>query len=133
MKKQILVMVGVLCLCGAAFAKKFPVTASPSVPAARGDLNISTDKNGNDRLKLDVQHLADPSSLTPPGGTYVVWIQSRGGNPENQGRLKVDKNLKAVFETVTPYKDFQLMVTAEQDPTAKAPTGIQVLNVNVQP
>jgi hypothetical protein len=133
MTKQVLVLVAAVCFSGAAFAKKFPITASPSVPAARGELNISNDKNGNDRVKLEVEHLADPASLTPPGGTYVVWIQSRGGNPENQGRLKVDKNLNGQFETVTPYKDFQLMVTAEPDPTAKTPTGMQVLSVNVQP
>jgi len=133
MKKQFLVLVAALCLCGVAFAKKFPVTASPTVPAARGELDISHDKNGNERVKLELEHLADPASLTPPGGTYVVWIQSRGGNPENQGRLKVDKNLKASFETVTPYKDFQLTITAELDPTAKTPSGMQVLSVNVQP
>jgi len=132
MKKQILALVAAVCLCGALFAKKFPVTASASVPAARGDVDVSSDSNGNEKVKLKVEHLADPSSLTPPGGTYVVWIQSRGGSPENQGRLKIDKNLKAEFETVTPYKTFQLMVTAEPDPTVKMPTGMGVLSVSVQ-
>jgi hypothetical protein len=91
------------------------MTAAPSVPGARAEIAISKDKNGNTRLKMTVQHLANLENLTPRASAYVVWLQERDGNSENQGQLKMDKNLKATFETVTPFKSFDVFVTAEQD------------------
>jgi hypothetical protein len=129
----------VICLVLALFctnaeaAKKFPMTASSVVPAARGQVEIDKDKNGNIRLNMNVEHLADPQNLTPSAAVYVVWLQERGGNPENQGQLKVDKNLKARFETVTPSKSFDLFVTGERDYSAKAPSGPEVLRTAIQP
>lgn len=113
-------------------AKKYPLTAASIVPGARGELKVDKDKNGNTRLSMAVQHLANPANLTPPATAYVVWLQDRGGDAENRGRLKMDKNLKASFETVTPLKNFDLLVTAEQDLQAKTPTGPEVLKASVQ-
>jgi hypothetical protein len=109
------------------------MTAASIVPAARGEVAIDKDKNGNTRLKMTVQHLAKLENLTPPAAVYVVWLQERGGNSENQGQLKVDKNLNATFETVTPLKSFDVFVTAEQDASAKDPHGPQVLTATIQP
>ncbi|MGD0577432.1 MAG: hypothetical protein ABSC08_00735, partial [Bryobacteraceae bacterium] len=90
-------------------AKKYPMTAASIVPGARGEVVISKDDNGNTRLKMSVQHLANLENLTPRAAAYVVWLQERGGKPaENQGQLKMDKNLKATFEAVTPYKSFDV-------------------------
>jgi hypothetical protein len=129
----------VICLALALFctiaeaAKKFPMTASSVVPAARGQVDVDNDKNGNIRVNMNVEHLANPQNLTPPAVVYVVWLQDRGGNPENQGQLKVDKNLKAGFKTVTPSKNFELFVTGERDYSAKAPSGPEVLRTTIQP
>jgi non-ribosomal peptide synthetase component E (peptide arylation enzyme) len=121
-------------LCTVAYAaKKYPMTAASIVPGARGEVVISQDKNGNTGLKMTVQHLASVENLTPRASAYVVWLQERGGNPENQGQLKVDKNLKATFETVTPFKSFEVFVTAEQDSRVKSPSGPEVLMATIQP
>jgi len=121
-------------LCTAAYAaKKYPMTAASIVPGARGDVAISKDNNGNTKLKMTVQHLANLENLTPRASAYVVWLQERGGNPENQGQLKMDKNLKATFETVTPLKSFDVFVTAEQDFRVKSPSGPEVLRATIQP
>lgn len=114
-------------------AKKFPMTAASIVPAARGEVQIDKDKNGNIRVNIKVEHLANPENLTPPAVVYVVWLQDKGGNPENQGQLKVDKKLTASFKTVTPSKSFDLFVTAERDSGAKAPSGPEVLRTAIQP
>src|SRR6478735_7117907 len=121
------VLVLSLLICAAANAKKFPLAASPTVPAARGDVQIGRDKNGNTKFKIKVQHLAEPGNLTPPRTAYVVWLQERGGNAESQGQLKVDKKLNASFESVTPAKSFDVFVTAEQEAAAKTPTGTEIL------
>ena len=63
-------------------AKKFPMNASSVVPAARGEVEIDKDKNGNIRLNMNVEHLANPQNLTPAAAVYVVWLQERGGNPD---------------------------------------------------
>jgi hypothetical protein len=109
------------------------MAASTIVPAARGEVAIDKDKNGNTKLKMTVQHLAKPENLTPRAAAYVVWLQERGGNSENKGELKVDKNLNATFETVTPMKSFDVFVTAEQDARATDPRGPQVLTATIQP
>jgi hypothetical protein len=120
--------------CAVAYAgKKYPMTAASIVPGARAEVEISKDKNGNTRLKMTVQHLANLENLTPRAVAYVVWLQERGGNSENQGQLKMDKNLKATFETVTPLKSFDVFVTAEQDARAKGPSGPEVLKATIQP
>jgi hypothetical protein len=114
-------------------AKKFPMSATSIVPAARGEVKVDKDKNGNIRLNMKVEHLANPQNLTPPAAVYIVWLQDKDGNPENQGELKVDKNLTAKFETVTPSKHFDLFVTGERDSGAKAPSGSEVLRAAIQP
>src|SRR5580658_10491696 len=53
------------CLCLAYAAKKYPMTAASIVPGARAEVAISKDKNGNTRLKMRVQHLANLENLTP--------------------------------------------------------------------
>jgi len=121
-------------LCIVAYAaKKYPMTAASIVPGARAEVAISKDDNGNTRLKMSVQHLANLENLTPRASAYVVWLRERDGNAQNQGQLKMDKNLKATFETVTPLKSFDVFVTAEQDSRATSPSGPEVLRATIQP
>ena len=134
MRKLYTIGVTFALLCTIAYAaKKYPMTASSIVPGARAEVAISKDKNGNTKLKMIVQHLANLENLTPRAAAYVVWLQERGGSSENQGQLKVDKNLKATFETVTPLKSFDVFVTAEQDSRATSPSGPEVLRATIQP
>jgi hypothetical protein len=114
-------------------AKKYPLTAASIVPGARGEVKVSQDKNGNTELKMAVQHLAHPDNLTPPQSVYVVWLQERDGNAENQGQLRPDKNLKANFRAITPLKTFDIFVTAEQNSQATSPSGPEVLRATIQP
>ncbi|MGA2260843.1 MAG: hypothetical protein ABSH28_05345 [Acidobacteriota bacterium] len=134
MRKLYTICLTFALLCTVAYAaKKYPMTAASIVPGARGEVEISKDKNGNTRLKMTVQHLANLANLTPRATAYVVWFQERGGNSENQGQLKMDKNLMATFETVTPLESFDVFVTAEQDLRAKGPSGPEVLRATIQP
>jgi hypothetical protein len=134
MRKLYTICLTFALLCTVAYAaKKYPMTAASIVPGARAEVAISMDKNGNTRLRMRVQHLANLENLTPRAAAYVVWLRERGGNSENQGKLKMDKNLKATFETVTPLKSFDVFVTAEQDFRAKGPSGPEVLRATIQP
>ena len=112
-------------------AKKFPLTAASIVPAAKGSVEVGKDGNGNTELKLKVEHLANPTSLSPSQANYIVWLQEKGSGPENQGELKVNGKLEGSFRTVTPGKNFELFVTGENDGTVKSPSGPEVLRTTV--
>jgi hypothetical protein len=124
---------GILLCTGVASAKKYPLTADKSVPAARGQVDVGQDKNGNTKVEIKVEHLAPPENMSPPRSAYVVWFQERGAEPTNQGALMPNKDLKATFKTVTSLKSFDILVTAEGDLSAKSPTGLEVLRASVQP
>jgi hypothetical protein len=91
-----------LALTGLAQARDIQLTADPSVPAAEGKAELKHDRNGNLQVKLEVNHLASPTKLTPPKQVYVVWIQGRGKEPENHGQLKVTPTSKAVLRGLPP-------------------------------
>jgi hypothetical protein len=122
-----------LALTVVSYAKDYPFTASTLVPAARGHVEFNEEKDGNNKVKIKVEHLAPPSNLTPPRNAYVVWFQERdGSSPAIQGVLKVDKNLKGEFETTTPWKNFTVLVTAENETSPASPTGPEILRATVQ-
>jgi len=132
--KSSIVLVVLLSVAAAtsAYAKKYPLTASAAVPAARGKADVGKNSNGNTTVKLEAEHLAEPGKLSPPGTDYIVWFQEKGAEPQTQGRLRVDKNLKGSFQTSTPLKSFDIFVTAESNPASKQPSGAEVLRATVQ-
>ena len=121
-----------LSLTGQLWAKKFPLAASPKAPAASGEVNASTDKNGNTTIELKVSHLAKPGNLTPPATVYVVWFQQQGQTPTKQGELKVDGKLNGDLKASTTMKNFDVWITAESDPNVNNPNGDEVLRTTVQ-
>jgi hypothetical protein len=104
---------------------------SSIVPAAQGKVHSQNDHNGNTKVDVEVNRLASPQSLTPPYNIYVVWIQSRGEAATNAGELRVGDDLKGTLTARTPYKQFDLFVTAENDPRASAPSGPEVLHATI--
>jgi hypothetical protein len=133
MKLCVLALAGLTVLTSIGSAKKFPLTAAASVPAARGQVDVGHDKNGNTKVEVKVEHLAAPENLTPPRSAYVVWFNERDVAPLNQGLLKPGKNLKATFQSVTPLKAFDVVITAESDPNTKSPAGPEIMRASVQP
>ena len=112
-------------------AKDFPLTASSIVPAAKGSAHVGKDRNGNTEVKIKVEHLAKPENLSPPQASYIVWLQDKESEPENQGELKVNGKLEGSFQTVTPHRSFDLFVTGEKDASVKAPSGPEVLRARI--
>lgn len=111
--------------------KKIHMTSAQEVPAAQGTIQAKTTDNGNMKLDIKVQNLAQPSALTPAQGTYVVWIQPPGHKPVNQGSLKVNGDLKGQIMTTTPFKSFKVFITAEKYAQVEQPDGPTVLTAQV--
>jgi hypothetical protein len=127
-----IVFLAAVVAANSAYGKKFPLTASSVVPAARGKIDVEKDSNGNTKVKMEAEHLAEPGKLSPARSDYVVWFQEKGAEALTQGRLRIDKNLKGSFETSTPLKNFDVFVTAESDPSVKQPAGTEVFRTTVQ-
>lgn len=101
-------------------------------PAAQGKVTTANDRNGNTDIEVQVKHMATPESLTPPQTTYVVWVQPRGKDPEVLGVLRVNKDLEGSLKATTPYKDFDIYITAESVLKPTSPSGTVVLKGTVQ-
>lgn len=108
------------------------MTAGPTVLGAEGEVKVAEGPNGNTQVRIVIQHLADPSAVTPGGTVYIAWIQpAEGGLPQNMGQIQLDQNKEGKLETITPYKAFTVTVTAERLATASAPSSNPVLTTRI--
>lgn len=97
---------------------------SAAIPAAEAKLKLKNEDNQNTKVELKVERLAEPSEVVQGTSTYVVWVRpaGKGAAPQNMGALRVGRDLKAELDTVVPYTDFNLFITAEKSPTVTNPT-----------
>lgn len=128
-----LVMVtGIAVVSCAAGQRQIRLTGSPELPAARGTVRATTTDDGNTRLYLVVEHLAEPRRVDPQAQVYIVWLRgTEGAEPQSLGALRVDDNLKGSITAVTPLREFDLMITAEPTQGTTSPTGKTVLNTHI--
>ena len=131
-------LVGALALGGACGTmdrakgmQTWTLNTSDSVQAASGKVLVGTEKDGNTKVKVQVQHLAPPVTVDDDSNAYVVWLQPAGGEPQNVGVLTVDKDLKGELETRTPFKEFKVIVTAEIVSNVRVPSGPPVMNTSI--
>lgn len=114
-----------------------PMLASSRVPAAEGRVNVKEGDNGNVKLAVEVKHMAPPERVATGASSYVVWLKPLAtGNeneaPQNLGALAVNKDQEGELDTTTPYRQFDLFVTAEPQPNSTAPTGEQLLSTTIR-
>jgi hypothetical protein len=119
-------------LAAAASAREDKLTNTGMAPAAQGKVITSTDRNGNTDVEIQVKHVATPQSLTPPHQTYLVWVQPRGKEAELLGALRVNEDLEGSLKATTTYKDFDVLVTAEDSIKEAAPSGNVILKGTVE-
>lgn len=116
-------------------AKKIVFQNSPIVPAARGTITLTTDKNKNNVIDVNLQYLAEPNRLTPPMKVYVVWMSGTDNMNHNIGQVRINtgfmsKGLKGSFRTVSSSKPQRIFVTAEIDAGVTNPSNMVVLTTN---
>lgn len=122
------VLVGTLLV----WAREDRLTNTGLNPAAEGKVVTSNDRNGNTEVDVQVKHMATPQSLTPAQQGYIVWVQPRGKQPELLGTLRVNDDLQGSLKATTPYKDFDIIVTAEDNLKPETPSGMVVLKGTVE-
>jgi hypothetical protein len=107
------------------------MNTTDKVPSAVGKVKVASEKDGNTKVKVEVEHLAPPPAAFGEATTYVVWLKSGDGHAQNVGVLNVSKDLKGELETRTAFKDFEVMVTAEKDANVTSPSGQSVMDTKV--
>ena len=115
----------------AAAAEEDRLVSTGVAPAAEGKVVTNVDRNGNIEVEVQVKHLASADKLTPAKQTYFVWVQGRGKDPEPLGTLRVNENLEGSVKATTPYKTFDLFVTAEDNMKPATPSSMVVLRGSV--
>ena len=127
-------LVGALALgsCGTMGNEQtWTMDTTERIPSASGKVKVKTEKDGNTRVKVEVAHLAQPAQAFDQKSIYVVWLKPRAGTAQNVGVLNVDSKLKGELETRTAFKDFQVIVTAEETANTTMPSGRPVMNTHV--
>lgn len=131
-RNTVLFVVFAFLLTAAAWGREDRLTNTGLTPAAMGKVTTDNDRNGNTGVEVEVKHMASPESLTPPKNAYVVWIQPRGKDPELLGLLRVNHELEGSLRATTPYKDFDIFITAEDNPKPSFPSGMTILKGTVE-
>ncbi|UTA66894.1 MULTISPECIES: hypothetical protein [Emticicia] len=136
LKKTLLITLGiVLAVSMSSCTKKIAFLNSSVVPAARGYVEIKSDKNKNNVIQIHLTNLAEVQRLQPARQTYIVWMKTDQELTKNMGQIKssgnmMSKQLKATFETVTSFRPVLVFITAEDDPNTQYAGGQVVLTTN---
>ena len=108
------------------------LTADPKVPAAQGTVRVAPGSDGNQTVDVEVQHMAPPGKVFDGTSFYVVWLIPPGeGARQNLGVLPIGGDLKGRLTTKTPFRDFDIVITAENAPNDVRPSGNQVMSTSV--
>lgn len=111
----------------------YPMSGTSAVPAAQGRVTVRPESNGNQEVEVAVEHLASPARAFEGTSAYVVWLlPANGGSPQNMGVLSTGDDLKGRLKIQTPFKSFQILVSAEAAPNVSAPSDKRVLSATVQ-
>lgn len=118
---------------GAGAKTEYRMTSGSAVPAAAGVVTVRSESGGNQRVVVAVEHLAAPGRAFSGMSTYVVWlVPANGAGPQNMGALATGEDLKGRLQIQTPYKSFDIFVSAEAAPNVAKPSENQVLTAKVQ-
>jgi hypothetical protein len=119
-------------LATAAWGREDRLANTGVAPAAEGKVITDTDRNGNTGVEVRVKHVATPQSLVPAKQAYLVWVQPRGKDPELLGALRVNEDLEGSLKAATPYKEFEIFITAEDSPKPETPSSTVILKGAVE-
>ncbi len=112
---------------------KKTMDSNRKLSALEGQLVVSTSLNNSNIIDLTLKNMAKPSKISPKAKAYVVWEVLGGTNmkPQSIGVLNPDKFSNARLMTATPFRQFDLFVTAEASSNPGAPTGQKLLWTSV--
>jgi hypothetical protein len=122
----------IFALVATIWAREDRLVNTGAAPAAEGKVTTENDRNGNTKVEVNVKHLATPQSLTPAKQAYLVWVQPRGKDPELLGTLRVNDSLEGSLKATTLHKDFDVLITAEDNMHPESPSSMVLLKGTIE-
>ena len=134
MSKLFVVLPLVFYFSLAANARKmtFPCSLAPGMQGVLCKAEFRTRDDGNNRIKIKMEHLPHPWRLQPPKRSYLIWLQRLDSQPKVQTVLVADPDRKAEFDTTVRAVDFNVFVTAEEEDAPESPHGPSVITVAIR-
>ena len=126
-KRSIFLLILIFLVTSCVTTIKFPI--STIEPAAEITTKITKDNQSNYVIQITANYLASVERLSPPKSTYVVWIVTKENGIKNIGLLKSENAKKINFKTLSAFEPFEIFITAEDDGTVSAPSGIEISRV----
>ena len=111
-------------LLAAGCAKRIRFDSLPLARAGHATARVQLTYDRNNTLQVQLSNVPEPSALNPSYTRYVLWAATPDRKAVlNVGQLRVDVNKKAEIQTLTPFRNFLLFITAEPrgDVTAPGP------------
>lgn len=108
-----------------------PLQGSTTTPAGEGSVAATTNQDGNTALSVKVKHLAPASRIDENAQVYVVWVEPPNGMPQNVGALSLNDDREGTLNTLTPFKQFRVIITPEASATVQEPSGNEIFTGNV--
>ena len=101
-------------LLAAGCSKQIRFDSLPLARAGRATARIQLTYDRNNTIQVQLSNMPEPSGLNPSYTRYVLWVATPDRRAIlNAGQLRVDENKKAEIQTLTPFRNFLLFITAE--------------------
>jgi hypothetical protein len=124
MRTWILGLVVALFVFAGCGTLKYEVQGTARAPGADAKIRAEVNKSqGNTKIEILAENLAPPERLQPGTTTFVVWQRKNDTAPwQRIGALNYDKGKrKGTLEATAPETNFELVITAELNPTPASP------------
>lgn len=113
--------------------RTYTINGTQRDPGADARIQVENITGGNHLLTITVHHLTPPERLGEGNGVFMVWIRTPNGVTTLASQLGYDVDSREGTATATtPHQRFTVMVTAERDATAAAPSDFVLLTQDVE-
>lgn len=118
-----------LAACGG--PAEYILTSTARTAGTDGLVTVE-DLNGNHMVSVSLEHLPPPERISESATAYLVWIQPDGGTPSLAGALNYDADDRiGRMQATTPEDNFSVIITAEDDAQAAAPSDVVIARQEV--
>ena len=123
----------VTAFAGCGGPRSYSMAGTQRDPGVEARLQIERIEGGNNLLTLTVRFLTPPDRLGDGNTVFMVWIRQQNGVTSLASQLGYTPDSREGRATATtPHQRFTLLVTAERDATAGAPSDFVILQQDVE-
>ena len=117
--------------CGGGY--NYVVQSMGPVTAADGTFQVTVLPGGNRQVLGNFTHLPPASRVNANLTTYVLWFRDQSGNNVKGGSLSHNEESRtATVSATTPFRNFQVFVTAERTPDVSVPSENVIFRTSVE-